>query len=75
MKEINNFKLYDGFGNRIYTAHDIAKELYTCSYNSVRVLAFRFKIGFKKNGVTYFTEDDLDFIKNKKHKAGRPVKL
>jgi len=75
MNRLDKFKLCDLFGNRIYTAHDIVSMPYTCSYNTVRSLARRFNLGFRKQGILFFTEKDLNFIIKKRHKAGRPNKL
>lgn|GEM_PF-5746952 len=77
MRRNDTFKLFDAFGNRIYTAHDLVRSgkdrrVVPFSYNSIRVLANKFNRGFKKDGATYYTQEDVDFMNNKEHNAGRP---
>ena len=79
MTEKNEFPLYDFGGKRIYTAHDLSgsnseRDHIFLSYNTIRSLAHRHNRGFKKNGITYYTEEDKIFFRTKKHKAGRPKK-
>jgi len=63
MIEMNDFLLYDVAGNRIYTVRDIDNlECKPLSYNSIRSIARRFNIGFKKHGMLFFTEKDLKFM-------------